>query len=61
MKKICKVCLMEMDCFNKAGRGGRRYGIKTKRKSNAKTCSTKCAKIYARKMRSEDVKRQRNQ
>jgi len=50
MKKICKACKKEFECYDEGRKGdGIRY--KLKRRHNAVTCSKKCSKIWNRRIR----------
>lgn len=48
MKKKCIICEKEFNTFPSAGKGANT--IKSKRKSNAMTCSKSCSKVYIRIM-----------
>jgi len=45
MKKICKVCQREFECYDKPYTG--RHGI-LKQRAGAVTCSSICSKTWAR-------------
>lgn len=57
MIKKCVVCGSEFKCYNKKRSGG--YYQKSKRRSNAKTCSKECSKIYERKKHKEFLEQYR--